>query len=80
MKFDLSDIPKDEIVKDIVKLIKEKEPGAKVKKSGKTIEITGLSNRKGKFYVKKVLGASNLEGFTKVISIGDQFKVYFKEA
>lgn len=79
MKFDLSDIPKDEIIKDIVTLIKQKEPKAKVKKSGKNLEITGLSNTKGKFYIKKVLGASNLEGVSKVISLGDQFKVYFKE-
>lgn len=76
MKVDLSNVPKSELIDDIITLIQEKE-GIKATKEGKTIEIEGLSSRKLKFYTKKVLGQAELPGFYKVISQGDQFEVFF---
>lgn len=76
MKVDLSNVPKSELIDDIITLIQKKE-GIKATKEGKTIEIEGLSSRKLKFYTKKVLGQAELPGFYKVISQGDQFEVFF---
>lgn len=76
MKVDLSNVPKSELIDDIITLIQEKE-GIKATKEGKTIEIEGLSSRKLKFYTKKVLGQAELQGFYKVISQGDHFEVFF---
>ncbi|MFX1285143.1 MAG: hypothetical protein ACFFB5_15915 [Promethearchaeota archaeon] len=76
MKVDLSNIPKSELIDDIIALIREKED-IKAKKEGKTIELKGLSSRKLKFYTKKVLGQAELPGQFKVISQGDHFEVFF---
>jgi len=78
MKIDLSDIPDSDLVDEIVKVIKDKE-NLKPKKEGKTIVINNLSSRKIKFYTKKVLGKAELPGVYRVVSEGDQFKVYYKE-
>ncbi len=76
MKVDLSNIPKSELIDDIVTLIQEKE-NIKAKKEGKILEIEGLPSRKVKFYIKKVLGQADLQGYFKVISQGDYFEVLF---
>lgn len=78
MKVDLSNVPKSELIDEIVNLIKEKE-NITAKKEGNTLDIEGLSSRKIKFYTKKVLGQADLPGFTKVISQGDHFLVIFKK-
>ena len=76
MKVDLSNIPKSEVIDDIIALIQEKED-IKATKEGKTIQIKGLSSRKIKFYTKKILGKADLPGYYKVVSQGDHFEVLF---
>ncbi len=78
MKVDLSNVPKSELIDDIVTLIEEKE-NVTAKKEGNKLEIEGLSSRKIKFYTKKVLGQADLPGIFKVISQGDHFLVLFKK-
>ena len=78
MKVDLSNIPDDEVIDQLAKLIKEKE-SIKVKKEGKTLIAKELSSRKLKFYTKKVLVRAELPGTFRVISQGDHFLVYFNE-
>ncbi len=76
MKVDLSNIPKTELIDEIATLINEKE-NVKAIKEGKTLDVEGLSSRKLKFYVKKVLSKANLPGYFKVISHGDHFELFF---
>ncbi|MFX1515840.1 MAG: hypothetical protein ACFFC6_05980 [Promethearchaeota archaeon] len=76
MKVDLSNIPKSEVIDDIIALIQKKED-IKATKEGKTIQIKGLSSRKIKFYTKKILGKADLPGYYKVVSQGDHFEVLF---
>lgn len=78
MKVDLSNIPDDEVIKDLSKLIETKEK-IKTKKEGKTLIVKDLSSRKLKFYTKKILSQKDLPGLYKVISEGDHFLVYFQE-
>ncbi|MHA1941846.1 MAG: hypothetical protein ACXABI_15580 [Candidatus Hodarchaeales archaeon] len=78
MKVDLSNIPDNDAIDDLSKLIKSKEK-VKTKKDGKTLIVKDLSSRKLKFYTKKVLSQKELPGFYKVISQGDHFLVYFQE-
>lgn len=78
MKVDLSNVPDSNIIDELAKLIKEKE-NLKAKKEGKTLVVKDLSSRKLKFYTKKILGKSDVEGIYKVISQGDHFLVYFQE-
>lgn len=78
MKVDLSDVPDSNIIDELAKIIKEKE-NLKAKKEGKTLIVENLSSRKLKFYTKKILGRSEVEGIYKVISQGDHFLVYFQE-
>lgn len=78
MKVDLSNIPDDEVIKDLSTLIEKKEK-IKTKKEGKTLIVKDLSSRKLKFYTKKILSQKDLPGLYKVISEGDHFLVYFQE-
>ena len=78
MKVDLSNVPDDDIINDLSKLIKAKE-NVKTKKEGKTLIVKDLSSRKLKFYTKKILGQKELPGLYKVISEGDHFIVHFQE-
>ena len=78
MKVDLSNIPNDDVIKDLSKLIEKKEK-VKTKKEGKTLIVKDLSSRKLKFYTKKILSQKDLPGLYKVISEGDHFLVYFQE-
>ncbi|MFW9855786.1 MAG: hypothetical protein ACFFFG_12025 [Candidatus Thorarchaeota archaeon] len=80
MKVDLSEIPNDEVLDNLVNYIKDKE-GIKVKKEGKTLNVPKISARKLKFYTKKVLRKIDLPGHFKVISKGpdEGFMVYFRE-
>jgi hypothetical protein len=78
MKVDLSNIPDDDVIKDLSKLIEKKEK-VKTKKEGKTLIVKDLSSRKLKFYTKKILSQKDLPGLYKVISEGDHFLVYFQE-
>ena len=78
MKVDLSNIPNDDVIKDLSKLIEKKEK-VKTKKEGKTLIVKDISSRKLKFYTKKILSQKDLPGLYKVISEGDHFLVYFQE-
>ena len=78
MKVDLSNVPDSNVIDELVRIIKEKE-NLKVKKEGKTLVVKDLSSRKLKFYTKKALGKSEVQGAYKVISQGDHFIVYFQE-
>ena len=78
MKVDLSNVPDSDVIDELARMIKEKE-NLKAKKEGKTLIVKDLSSRKLKFYTKKVLGKSEVQGIYKVISQGDHFLVYFQE-
>ena len=78
MKVDLSNVPDSDVIDELARMIKEKE-NLKAKKEGKTLAVKDLSSRKLKFYTKKVLSKSEVQGVYKVISQGDHFIVYFQE-